>query len=138
MGDPQATAVGMRLLPIVAVLLAIGAVLLGLIGLRGGAQRRARLWTAYATEFGMLAVVLVPAYVSLAALLAACLVIGVTATRELSATLRVAGATPWSRLESVSGPLRSWRPVLGATGGCTPSSSVRRSPSFSPLESCGP
>ena len=50
------------------------------------------------TEFGILAVVLVPAYVSLAALLAACLVIGVTATRELSATLRMAGATPWSRL----------------------------------------
>jgi phosphatidate cytidylyltransferase len=97
-GDPQATAVATRLVWVAALLLAIGGVLVVLGGVRTDARARARLWTAYATEFGILAVVLIPAYLGIAALLVASLAIAALATAELYATLQAMGATPWTRL----------------------------------------
>jgi len=88
----------MRLLPVAGVLLAIGALLVVLGGMRTDASGRARLWTAYATEFAILAVVLIPAYLGIAALLAACLAIGTMAASELYAALQAIGASPWTRL----------------------------------------
>jgi phosphatidate cytidylyltransferase len=96
--DPQTNAIALRLVPVLAALLAIGAALVLLACLRTGPLNRTRLWTAYATEFGILAAILLPAYAGTRVLLLAFLVIAPLATRELFATLRPIGAAPWTAL----------------------------------------
>jgi phosphatidate cytidylyltransferase len=95
-----------QLAQVLAGLLAFGTVVVLVLSALG---RGRGLWTAYAAEPLVVVAVLVPAYLGGVALLAALLVIGLLATRELARALGLAGLPP---LEPVA--LAGAAAVLGA------------------------
>jgi phosphatidate cytidylyltransferase len=101
----NSTAVLSRLWPIVATGFLSGAVLIVLASIGKPRRVATRLWTAYATEVGILAAILVPAYLGVWALLLSALIIGVVSARELYGVLRRIGLAP-----------RDWPGVVA--GGC--------------------
>jgi phosphatidate cytidylyltransferase len=86
------TEVGSRVLLAAAALFGIGAVLILLIGLvkRNAAATR-RLWIAYLCELGIVAAVLVPAYLGPRAFLLAALALGLLSAWELVRTTTLSG-----------------------------------------------
>ena len=80
-----------QLLRVLAALAALGTVVVLVLSLMG---RGRGLWTAYAAEPFVIAAILVPAYLGGTALLAALVAIGLLATRELAAALRLVALPP--------------------------------------------
>src|SRR3954466_5015652 len=99
----SSTAVLAGLWPIVAAGFGSGAILIVLASIGKPRRVAARLWTAYATEVGILAAILVPAYLGIWALMVSALAIGGTSVRELYGVLRRIGLAPRSGLGTVAG-----------------------------------
>ena len=91
------------LVAIVATLFLIGAGLIVVAGKKAGPSVASRLWAAYFTEFGILAVILVPAYFGVWPLLVSLLCIGVTGSCELYGTLRRIGLASRAWIGSLAG-----------------------------------
>jgi phosphatidate cytidylyltransferase len=113
----SSSAVLARLWPIMALAFGAGAILIVLASTGKPRRVAKRLWTAYATEIGILAAILVPAYLGVWALLLSTLAIGIVSAGELYGVLHRVGLAPRSWLGMVAGACLL---VVAAIGGEAP------------------